>query len=120
MIAARYTVSGSLLVAIAFSIPAFARCPISNGSTLVVRAAVGDLYVDTSGRESTAEVQVDNNAVQVQETCGKDVVEFTTNGPDQIKGPIAWRIVTPKAVNLDLVTMAGSINVGDVDGDVVL
>jgi len=110
----------SLLLTLGFTLPGFAKCPISDGATLVVRAAVGDLHVDTTGREPFAEVQVENNAVQIQETCGKGVVEFTSNGPDAVRGTIAWRIVTPKTVNLDLVTMAGSINVGDVDGDVVL
>ena len=98
----------------------FAKCPISDGATLVIRAAVGDLQVDTTGRDATVDVQVDNNAVQVQENCGKDIVEFTGNGPSQIKGTIVWRIVTPKTVHLDLVTMAGNINVGDVDGNVIL
>src|SRR5262245_18985294 len=110
----------SLLVTLAFTLPGFAKCPISDGATLVVRAAVGDLHVDTAGRDAVAEVQVENNAVQIQETCNKGVVLFTSNGPDPVRGTIAWRIVAPKTVILDLVTMAGSINVGDVDGDVVL
>jgi hypothetical protein len=58
-------VRGSLLVALALSTPAFARCPISDGATLIVRAAVGDLQVDTAGRDSV-EVQVENNTVQIQ------------------------------------------------------
>jgi DUF4097 and DUF4098 domain-containing protein YvlB len=120
MTGASRTISGSLILALAFGIPGFAKCPISDGSTLVVRAAVGDLRVDTAGREPSAEVQVENNAVQVQETCGKDIVQFIGTAPDQIKGTIAWKIVVPKAANLDLVTMAGSIVIGDVDGNVVL
>jgi hypothetical protein len=113
------TFRGPLLITLALNIPAFARCPISDGATVVVRAAVGDLNVDTTARD-TAEAQVLNSALQVQETCGKEIVEFTANQPDQIKGPIAWRIITPKSVHLDLVTMAGNISVGDVDGNVVL
>jgi DUF4097 and DUF4098 domain-containing protein YvlB len=112
-------IRSSLLVTLALSLPAFAKCPISDGATLVVRAAVGDLRVDTTGHD-VAEVQVESDTVQVQETCGKDVVEFTSKGPDQIGGTIAWKITTPKTVNLDLVTMAGNINVGDIDGNVVL
>src|SRR5215471_7831990 len=110
---------GPILVALALSTPAFARCPISDGATLVVKAAVGDLQVDTTGRDA-AEVQVESNAVQVQETCGKDTVQFISNGPDPIRGTIAWKITVPRTVHLDLVTMAGNINVGDVDGNVVL
>jgi len=113
------TLRGSVLVALALSTPAFARCPISDGATLVVKAAVGDLQVDTTARDA-AEVQVESNAVQVQETCSKDTVQFISNGPDQIRGTIAWKITVPKTVHLDLVTMAGNINVGDVDGNVVL
>jgi len=113
------TIRNSLLVALAFSLPGFARCPITDGATLVVRAAVGDLRVDTTGHD-TAEVQVENNAVQVQETCGKDVVEFRSNGPDEVRGTIVWKIITPRTVHLDLVTMAGSIVVGDVDANVLL
>src|SRR5207248_2336394 len=112
-------VRGSLLVALALGTPAFARCPISDGATLIVRAAVGDLQVDTAGRDSV-DVQVENNTVQIQETCGKDIVQFISNGPDQNRGTIPWKITVPKTVNLDLVTMAGNINIGDVDGNVVL
>src|SRR5262245_20745153 len=115
------TLRGSVLVALALSTPAFARCPISDGATVtvVVKAAVGDLQVETTGRDA-AEVQVENNSVQVQETCGKDTVQFISNGPDQLRGTIACKITVPKTVHLDLVTMAGNINVGDVDGNVVL
>src|SRR5215470_17703479 len=112
-------VGGSVLVALALSTPAFARCPISDGATLVVKAAVGDLQVDTTARDA-AEVQVESNAVQVQETCSKDTVQFISNGPDQIRGTIAWKITVPRTMHLDLTTMAGNINVGDVDGNVVL
>jgi DUF4097 and DUF4098 domain-containing protein YvlB len=119
MIHAVRNIRGSLVLAVALSAPAFAKCPISDGGTLVVRAAVGDLRVDTTGREQSAEVQVENNAVQVQENCGKDVVQFTSAGPDQARGTIPWKIVVPRNVNLDLVTMAGSITVGDIDGNVV-
>src|SRR5438132_9998416 len=119
MIRATRVIRAAFVLALAVSMPVFAKCPISDGATLLVRAAVGDLHVDTTSRESTAEVQVENNVVQVQEICGKDVVEFTSNGPDQIKGTIAWKIVVPKTVHLDLVTMAGNIVVGDVDGNVV-
>ena len=108
------------IVVLAFSIPALAKCPITDGTTVVVRAAVGDLIVDTSGRESAVEVQVENNAVPVQETCGKDVVQFTGNSSEQTRGPVSWKIVTPKAVHLDLVTQAGNIVIGDVDGNAVL
>jgi DUF4097 and DUF4098 domain-containing protein YvlB len=116
MFAGRIIRSSPLLLALTFNLPAFAKCPITDGATLVVRAAVADLRIDTTGREAAIEVQVDNNAVQVQENCGKDVVTLTANAADQVR-PVAWKIVTPKTVNLDVVTMAGSITVGDVDGN---
>lgn len=110
----------SLVLALGLGLPGFAKCPISEGGSLVVRAAVGDLQVDTNGREPAVDAQVENNAVQIQETCGKDRVELTASAPDQIRGTIVWKIVTPRTVHLDLVTMAGSITVGDVDGNVLL
>src|SRR5439155_21965272 len=115
MIRALRTLRRSALLALAFSMPGLAKCPISDGTTLVVRAAVGDLYVDTTGREPVAEIQVENNAVQIQETCGKGGVEFTSNGPDYIRGTVGFRIVTSNAVNLDLATMAGRMNVAEVE-----
>src|SRR5205823_2227603 len=103
-----------------FLLPAFAKCPVTNGTTVVVRAPAGDIQVDTTGREPAVDVQVDNNTVQVQQNCGKDRVEFTSSGPDQVNGVIVWKILTPRNVDLDLATQAGSINVGDVNGNVVL
>lgn len=111
-------IGGPFLLLTVFMFPLFAKCPVSDGATLVVRAPIGDLQVDTTGREPAVDVQADG--VQIQETCGKDTVEFTSNGTDQIRGTITWKIVAPKAIHLDLVTLGGSINVGDVDGDVIL
>jgi len=107
-------VSGLLLV------PAFAKCPVTNGVTVVVRAPIGDLQVDTTNREPAVDVQVENNAVQVQQNCGKDRVEFTSAGPDEVSGVMIWKILTPRNIDLDLVTQGGSINIGDVNGNVVL
>ena len=114
-------ISGSLLLLSTFTIPLFSKCPISDGATLIVRAPVGDLQIDTNGREAAVDFQVDNSLLQVQENCGKDV-ELTGNAPDpaQIHGTIVWRIVTPKNVNLDLVATAGNIDIGNVDGDSIL
>jgi len=112
-------ISGPLVFALACSLPVFAKCPIPEGGTVVVRAEVGDLHVDTTGREATAEVQVDS-AVQVQENCSKDGAQFTGSAPEQMKGTIDWKIVVPKNVHLDLVTMAGNITISDVDGNAVL
>src|SRR4029077_7622627 len=70
---------------------------------------------------AAVEVQVAGNAPQIQENCGKDSVEYTSTGADPLKGTVAWKIVTPKAIHLDLVTMSGNINIiGDIDGNVVL
>ncbi|PYS52878.1 MAG: hypothetical protein DMG13_14650 [Acidobacteria bacterium] len=117
----KFEIPSALLLVFLFQIPLFAKCPVSDGVTLVVRVPIGNLQVDTSGRDGV-EVQVSSNVIQVQETCGKENIEITSNTPDssQIKGTIDWKIVTPKAVNLDLVTLAGNINVGDSDGNVTL
>ena len=103
-----------------FQIPLLAKCPVSDGATIVVRAPIGNLEIDTTGRD-IVDIQVNSSLIQVQETCGKDI-EITSNTPDtkQMPATIDWRIVVPKAVHLDLVTLAGSINVGDSDGNVVL
>jgi len=117
----KFEVTAGLFLILLFQIPLFAKCPVAEGTTLVLRAPIGNLQVDTSGRD-TVEVQVTNNLIQVQETCGKENIEITSNTPDpsQIRGAIDWKIVTPKGVNLDLVTLAGNINVGDSDGNVTL
>ncbi len=108
-------------VVLLFQTPLFAKCPVTGVPTVVVRAPIGNLQIDTTGQDGV-DVQVNNNLIQVQETCGRDSIEITSNTPDtkQIQGTIDWRIVVPKAVNLDLVTLAGSINIGDSDGSVVL
>jgi len=106
------------LLIFAFALPLLAKCPISDGATLIVNAAVGDIHIDTSSRESVAEVQVDSS-VQVQETCGKNV-EFKSTGTNPATGQVAWKISLPRTVHLDVVTMAGNITVGDVDGNVIL
>ncbi len=115
-------VSGSLLLVLTSSVLLFAKCPITDGATVVVRAPAGDLQVDTSARDSSVDVQVDNSLIQVQESCGKETVEFTGSVPDpaQIRGPVSWRIVAPANVNLDLVTLTGNINVGDTGANAVL
>jgi DUF4097 and DUF4098 domain-containing protein YvlB len=120
MIDVNCTIRNSILAVLALSLPAYAKCPISDGGTVIVRAAGGDLQVDTTGREQAVDVQVDNKAVQVQEICGKDVVQFTGMTLEENRGAVAWRIVTPRNVNLDLVTMTGNITVGDVNGNAEL
>src|SRR5437773_4107909 len=114
-------IGGSLLLINTFTSALLAKCPVSDGAVLVVRAPIGDLQVDTSSREAAVDVQVDNSLIQVQENCGRDI-ELTSNVPDpaQVRGTVLWRIVAPRNVNLDLVATAGNINVGDVDGDVIL
>jgi DUF4097 and DUF4098 domain-containing protein YvlB len=113
-------IAGSLLVLATSALSLFAKCSVSDGATLVVRAPAGDLQVDTSARNSVVDVQVDNNLVQVQETCGRDTVEFSGNAPAPVRGGIVWKIVTPKNVNLDLVTTTGNITVADTDSDAIL
>src|SRR5438552_8111093 len=115
-------VCGSLLLLATSTVALFAKCAVSDGATVIVRAPAGDVQVDTGARDSAVDVQVDNSLIQVQESCGKETVEFTGSVPDpaQIRGAIVWRISAPRNVNLDLVTMAGNINVGDTDANAVL
>jgi DUF4097 and DUF4098 domain-containing protein YvlB len=108
-----------LIICLLITSPLFAKCPITAGATLVVRAPAGNLLVDTRGVDYV-DVQVNNKQVEVKETCGKDVVEITGNAPTQMQETIEWKIVVPPSVHLDLVTLAGSINVGNTDGNATL
>ena len=112
---------GASLLATTFNFSLFAKCPVSDGATLIVRAPVGDVQVDTTARDGVVDVQVDSS-VQLQENCNKDSVEFTSNASeqDQTRGALVWRVVAPRNINLDLVATSGNINVGDVDGSAVL
>ena len=100
-----------------FSIPpAFAKCPVSDGATVKINAPIGNLQVDTNGRDAV-EVEVNSKDIEVREICAKDRAEYTAVAPGQIRSSIDWKIVVPRNVNLDLVTNGGSIRlVGDSDG----
>ena len=115
-------VGGSILLLAASSLSLFAKCNVPDGATLIVRAPVGYLQLDTSARDSSVDVQVDSNLIQVQETCGKETIEYTSNTPDltQPRGPITWKVIAPKNINLDLVTMTGNITVADTDADALV
>src|SRR6266850_1598503 len=114
--------SGFRLLAFGFLIlalqnPLLAKCPVSDGMTLVMRVPVGNLVIDTTGRDAV-DVQVNSNLIQIQETCGKDMIQYTSNTPSGNPTPIEWRIVAPRNIDLDLVTLAGNIGIGDSDGNV--
>jgi hypothetical protein len=85
----------------------------------MVRAPIGNLIVDTSGVDFV-DVQVNNRQIELKETCGRDQIEITSNAPAAIGNAVEWKILVPRAVHLDLVTLGGSINVGDSDGNVTL
>jgi len=115
-------IGGSLLILATFTVSLTAKCPVSDGATLVVRAPIGDLQVDTTARDSSVDVHVDNSSIELQENCGKETVEFTSQevDPTQIRSTVIWRIVAPKNINLDLVAMTGNINIGDVDAEAIV
>jgi hypothetical protein len=107
-------IRGSFVVLLFCSLPAaYAKCPVNENTTLVVKAETGDLQVDTTGREPVVDVQADG--AQVRENCTKDKAEYTGSG-----GAHVLKITTPKDIDLDLDTRGGNINVGDVDGNVAL
>ena len=91
---------GASLLATTFNFSLFAKCPVSDGATLIVRAPVGDVQVDTTARDGVVDVQVDSS-VQLQENCNKDSVEFTSNASeqDQTRGALVWRVVAPRNIN---------------------
>src|SRR5262245_54407976 len=120
MIRAIRVIGSICLLAFVLDQTLLAKCPVSEGSTVVVRSAVADLQIDTTGREPVVESQTNNSAIQLQETCGKNVIELSSTGADRAAGAVVWRIVVPKTVNFDLLTNAGNISIGDVDGNVIL
>jgi hypothetical protein len=107
--------AGALL---SFQLSAFARCPLSDGGTLVVRAPVGNLRIDTTGRDNV-DVIISSPGVGVKETCSRDRAEYIADA-SPIRGTIDWNITVPRGVNLDLVTLGGSITMGDSDGTATL
>ena len=65
------TVFAFALASLAFTAPVLAKCPIPDGGTLVVRAPVGNLRVDTSG-QGGVDVRLSSSDLAVKEVCGKD------------------------------------------------
>ncbi|HLQ79112.1 MAG TPA: hypothetical protein VK210_17265 [Terriglobia bacterium] len=110
----------SAIVLACFLIPPslFARCPISANSTLVVNASVGNLIIDSSGTDSV-DWDVSNKQIAVQEICLKDEVSLIGTASNGTIKPIPdWHIKVPRNVNLDLVTKAGSITIGQLDSKI--
>ena len=111
---------GIAAVALALQVSAIAKCPISDGATVWVRAPIGNLQVDTNGRD-TADVEVLSKDIVVKEVlCSRDRVEYTAQASGQMRGTIDWKITVPRGVNLDLITFGGGITMGDLDGSAVL
>src|SRR5215831_5911974 len=105
-------------VALVFQLPALAKCPVSEGTTVIVRVPIGNLQVDTSARDFV-NVSVNSSDFAFREVCGKDRIEY--NAVDApIRGNIDWNIQVPRFANLDLVTGGGNINMGDSDGSATL
>src|ERR1051326_8862760 len=105
------TVFGVAVAGLVLQLPATAKCPVSDGATLVLRAPVGNLSVDTSVRDF-AEVNVSSRELAIHEICAKDLVEYSA-GDAPIRGDVEWKIQVPRTVNLDLVTLGGNITMGD-------
>src|SRR5688572_29570689 len=84
--------------------PLFAKCPVSEGVTLMVRAPVGNLLVDTTGTDSV-DVQVSSKAMALTEVCGKSMIEITGVAPATLQEKVEWKILVPPGIHLDLVTL---------------
>jgi hypothetical protein len=109
---------GIAAITLVSQLPAIAKCPVTEGTTVIVRVPVGNLQVDTSGRDFV-DVRVNSTDFVFKEICGRERVEYSAdNAP--IRGSIDWNIQVPHNVNLDLVTLGGNINVGDSDGSAML
>ncbi len=94
------------------SIPAaYAKCPVNENTTLVVRAEAGDLQVETTGHEPVVEVQVRaRKSRKLRQRQGRVYRQRRR----------VLKITTPKDIDLDLLSQGGNINIGDVDGNAVL
>ncbi len=109
---------GVVAALVLLQLPALAKCPISDGGTLVVKAPVGNLRIDTSG-QGAVDVRLSTTDIVLKETCGRDRAEYAAD-PAPIRGTVDWTIIVPRTVTLDLVTYGGSITMGDSDAPVTL
>ncbi len=112
---------GIMAAALAFQLPLLAsKCPIADGATLAVRAPIGNLRVDTTG-QGAVEVAVTSTDITLKENCvSRDRVEYSAVAPSPLRGSVDWKIVVPRNVNLDLVTLGGSISMSDTDASATL
>jgi hypothetical protein len=93
-------------------VPAYASCPVNPNTKLAIRAEIGDLQIDTTGRHAIVDVRPEG--ASVRENCTSQRAEYSGRVPG------IWKITVPRVIDLDLVAVGGSITVGDVDGDVFL
>jgi hypothetical protein len=93
----------------------FAECPIPVDGTVVVRAPLGNILVDTSGVD-LVEVDVSFPGIEVEESCLGNRVEISGRDPERVYENVDWNIRVPPSVALDLVTLAGDIRIRNTDG----
>jgi DUF4097 and DUF4098 domain-containing protein YvlB len=101
-----------------FAMPAFGQCPIPDGGTLFVKAPLGNIIIDTSGT-GAVEVQVTHPDIEVEESCFDDRVEISGVDPERVYENVDWNFRVPASVDLDLVTLAGSIRIQNTRGGVI-
>ena len=108
-------IRGSFAMILVCSIPAaYAKCPVSEGTTLVVRAEPGISKSIPPAVKPVVEVQVDGRAGprELRQRQGRIHAAMAARS--------FGRLQRRKISISDLVTQGGNINVGDVDGNVVL
>ena len=93
-------------------VPAYASCPVNPNAKLVIRAEVGDLQIDTTGRDAIVDVRT--GGAPVREDCTNQRAEYSGNVPG------IWKVTVPRVIDLDILAVGGNITVGDIDGDVFL
>jgi len=72
-------------------VPAYASCPVNPNAKLVIRAEVGDLQIDTTGRDAIVDVRT--GGAPVREDCTNQRAEYSGNVPGIWKvkvDPIVW------------------------------
>lgn len=98
-------------------ISVLAECPIGARGTVFVQAPLGNLIVETT-EASSVQVEVTFPGIRVDERCFADHVEISGVDPERVYENVDWHLRVPGSVDLDLVTLAGSIRIQNTDGAV--
>ena len=122
----------TLLAILALTVPAYAETgkivktfPVNKGGTLVIDSNLGSIYIDTWDRDevsvlvrrrASSKQRVKGFEVQI-ERRGNDIYVKGENRPDNLVS-VDFCVNIPKEYSVDLKTGEGSIDLGDIKGNV--